>query len=230
MPISIAVFSILITLIDPDGYRDWVKTEFGLIENLTAAWMLPAMVFAFMSFRLRKWLPDARLGSWMLLMMFGCIYFGGEEMSWGQHWLGFGTPDGMQIINEQSETNIHNIYIVEWFADHVPRALLTIACAVAIFVPLWFQKKGITPDPGTSVHAWIWPTRDCMTVAITMFALRTPEKILEMFGHESPTIIDVASGGEMKECLLSMFMMIYLASFYIRLRRQKATYPDGLPQ
>ena len=188
------------------------------------------MIFAFMNFRLRKWLPDARLGSWMLLMIFGSIYLGGEEMSWGQHWLGFATPDWLQNINEQGETNLHNIHMVEWIADNLARALLTIATAVAIAAPLWMQKRGIDPDPKTSIHAWFWPTRDCMTVAVTMFALRIPEKILEQFGRESPMLMDIASGGEMKECLLSLFIMIYLASFYMRLRRQKASYPDGLPR
>ncbi|MEE8428291.1 MAG: hypothetical protein V3S33_02155 [Gammaproteobacteria bacterium] len=33
----------------------------------------------------------------------------GEEVSWGQHWLGFKTPESLAEVNVQGEFNLHNI-------------------------------------------------------------------------------------------------------------------------
>ncbi len=37
----------------------------------------------------------------------------GEEASWGQHWLGFGTPEELKSLNAQQETNLHNLWLVD---------------------------------------------------------------------------------------------------------------------
>ncbi len=44
-------------------------------------------------------------------MVAGLLFFwgAGEELSWGQHILKFGTPDWLAEINGQRETNLHNI-------------------------------------------------------------------------------------------------------------------------
>ena len=43
--------------------------------------------------------------AWALLM----FVFMGEEISWGQRILGFGTPEVLMEINHQQEFNLHNI-------------------------------------------------------------------------------------------------------------------------
>lgn len=39
----------------------------------------------------------------------GLIFIGMEEISWGQQFLGFATPESFAVINEQKETTLHNI-------------------------------------------------------------------------------------------------------------------------
>jgi hypothetical protein len=54
---------------------------------------------------------------WLLLalLMFVCF---GEEASWGQHLIGFETPEFMAGWNAQDETNLHNLWIFhQWRRD-----------------------------------------------------------------------------------------------------------------
>jgi hypothetical protein len=54
---------------------------------------------------------------WLLLavLMFVCC---GEEASWGQHLIGFETPEIVAGLNAQDETNIHNLWIFhQWRPD-----------------------------------------------------------------------------------------------------------------
>ena len=44
-----------------------------------------------------------------LLLFVAC----GEELSWGQHWLGFETPDAIKQINAQDEVNLHNLWLLD---------------------------------------------------------------------------------------------------------------------
>ena len=44
-----------------------------------------------------------------LLFAAGCFLVAGEEISWGQRILDFGTPEHLTEINTQDQTNLHNI-------------------------------------------------------------------------------------------------------------------------
>ena len=52
---------------------------------------------------LRRWV--------YILVGLGFLFVAGEELSWGQHILGFATPDFLRGINYHQETNIHNTHI-----------------------------------------------------------------------------------------------------------------------
>jgi hypothetical protein len=39
----------------------------------------------------------------------GLVFMVGEELSWGQRIFGWGTPESIQALNKQEETNLHNI-------------------------------------------------------------------------------------------------------------------------
>jgi hypothetical protein len=49
----------------------------------------------------------------------GCFLIAGEEIAWGQRILGFETPEGLEEINEQRETTVHNIGSVQDAANVV---------------------------------------------------------------------------------------------------------------
>lgn len=84
-----------------------------LVENVGAAAFLgTALVF------LRMLLRERRSSAlWRRVQLGGLAFFFfvafGEEASWGQHWLGFATPDEMKTLNAQQETNLHNLWVVD---------------------------------------------------------------------------------------------------------------------
>jgi len=59
-----------------------------------------------------------------LLFAAGCLFVAGEEISWAQRLIGFGTPQVLTERNDQGETTLHNVGPVEESFD---RALLVIA-------------------------------------------------------------------------------------------------------
>lgn len=61
----------------------------------------------------------------------GVIYFFLEEISWGQHYFKWETNEIFIKLNNQDETNIHNISNI---FDQLPRGILTLWCGFSIFL------------------------------------------------------------------------------------------------
>lgn len=78
----------------------------GLVEHLTVALlMVPAIVLVYRTLARRR-------GSLRVPLALGAALIGliaaGEEISWGQHWLGFAPPETVAQTNLQGEFNLHN--------------------------------------------------------------------------------------------------------------------------
>lgn len=82
----------------------------------------------------------------MMLVMFLILM---EEMSWGQHWLGFSTPDLFEE-NVQNETNMHNFYTNRFEAAYY-------SAAVLVFVVLPFAWPREVPKFVASLSVFIPP-------------------------------------------------------------------------
>ncbi|MCD4699710.1 MAG: hypothetical protein K8R91_03945, partial [Phycisphaerae bacterium] len=104
---SIALRVVVPAILDVQGWKRLMTEELGLIQNLTVVFLLPAVVVGVLIFLRRRELPRG-VGWIMLLAALGALYFAGEEASWGQHWIGYGTPDALKKINTQDEFNVHN--------------------------------------------------------------------------------------------------------------------------
>jgi hypothetical protein len=52
-----------------------------------------------------------------LVFGIGCFFVAGEEIAWGQRIIGYGTPERLEEINEQKETTVHNIDLVQHFTN-----------------------------------------------------------------------------------------------------------------
>lgn len=90
-------------LIDEDSVIEW--TQFG-------AMVLAAIVFAVAGWRAWR-LGRLRFAILFALIAVGSVVVAGEEISWGQRILGLATPEILEDINHQGETNIHNIRVVQ---------------------------------------------------------------------------------------------------------------------
>ena len=73
-----------------------------------------------------------------------CFYIAGEEMSWGQHFFHWNTPEYWAEVNRQQETNLHNTYAI---FEKTPRSILELGIAIG----------GL----GVPLAAYFYPLRAC---------------------------------------------------------------------
>ena len=147
LPIAVALFPYLMRMINTDTDR-FVFGEQGIIENFTFVVLFIAIVLGIRAIIRMQSIPFPFFRFWLALLVLGCIYYAGEEISWGQHWFGWGTPENWLDVNDQGETNLHNTSAL---LDQVPRNLLTIAAVVGgILIPIIIAVR-----KNTVAHRWI---------------------------------------------------------------------------
>jgi hypothetical protein len=84
----------------------------GFIEIIEAlCWALTFLVFLNLFIATRTAEGKTFRTLWFLVLAIFAFVAFGEELSWGQHIFGFGTPEAFEEINRQKETNIHNLNI-----------------------------------------------------------------------------------------------------------------------
>ena len=221
-PPLLLIVVITVRVVDTAFYARWIDGELGLIELATPVLALIAAVFGTRLLLLLSGSGATRLSVWVALLTAACIYLAGEELSWGQHLFGWSTPESIGALNDQQETNLHNMS--SWF-DQKPRLLLELWVLVGgIVVPL--QRSLVTPRlVPASWSSWFWPTRECLPTAVLAIAVRLPERIKDVVGLEQlPLEIRYS---EPQEYYFALFLLIYLAALEHRVRQFKSAARDG---
>lgn len=142
----------------------------------------------------------------------------GEELSWGQHFVGWQTPTAWSALKpEQDETNLHNLSRL--FNDY-PRSLLAVVIVLAtVIIPLYFKSKNICLNSASAAY-WLWPSSVAFltgffTLAVT-FHKRFAKRVLHMpFTRQEAIWVE-----ESQEVFFALFLMIYLYSTYVRSKQQ----------
>ncbi len=206
-------------LLDPAPYERFFTGESGITERATIVFLVLALGVGIYLLRFFIRRGNRRLAIWFGLFALGCLYFGGEEASWGQHWFGWGTPDAWQDINNQGETNLHNMAgSAGGLLDQLPRNLLTLAILIGgAIMPLWRRFRGATLRPNGFAH-WTLPGLVCVPAGLIAPLSSVPEKIFEASYGSVPWPFDI-EGGEVKELMIAMFLFIYALDTAARTRR-----------
>jgi hypothetical protein len=98
----------VLALLRQEGLLEALGREDGPVEWATVVlWAAASAVCLVRLLRGQK-----RSRGWLLLWMILTFVFMGEEASWFQRVLGFGTPDAIAESNYQGEFNIHNLDIL----------------------------------------------------------------------------------------------------------------------
>lgn len=202
-----------IRIISPEYYSAHIDGELGLIELATPVIAIIGFVVGIATVRLAWTLVGKQEKIWYLLVTLGCFYFAGEELSWGQHLFGWGTPEYLEQINDQEETNIHNIS--SWF-DQKPRLLLELWVLIGGVIMI-VAKRGNSHG----AHAWFWPTVECFPTALLAILVRLPERIKSLFDlQQLPLELRFS---EPQEYYFALFMLLYLAVAGQRLKQKRTT-------
>lgn len=208
-------------LIDPVGFEPHLAKDSpygaGAMEELTWIFLLIGILTTLIGmirrYRNGNKLPDRWILAWLIFWMLGSFYFAGEEVSWGQWWFGWDTPEFWEQLNYQQETNLHNTS--SWF-NQKPRALVEIYLILGGFLlPLYHwrtQKKLFHKNPLKTWEPWvIAPT--ALIGAGLLFLVSRLSSWLPLGAYA-----DHMGNGEMREFCTAWFLMWYLISFPLRLR------------
>jgi len=214
LPWMICAYFLAITLAMPEKMALYIAKDQddagGLVENLTVFTLIPGIVmglYAFIRYRtqIRPWWA----AYWLLIWILACIYFAGEEASWGQWYFGWETPETYSQINDQNETNLHN---TSTWLDQKPRALVEIWIFVTGFIlPLasYFRDS----KTSSSRFYWIHP----LPILFSSAAFFTLVRMSEWIKFQN---IDTLFGSsEFREFTIALFLTLFLLSYFARLSK-----------
>jgi len=220
-PLGVLLFQLACRYADggSDFYFDYIETERGLIENLTAVVLIPAAYFAFMSAHRMNRNRLAGPQAWYLIVGLVCVAFFGEEISWGQQWIGWESPEFFAQYNRQGETNVHNMNL---HFGRIAKTILTIAIVVGgLILPIWRWRQTRNSDP--CGWEYLWPPFECVFTAGLVLSVRIVERIKTWFDLEHVLFIDM-NLKELQELYLAYFLLLYL--WYVHCRVQRNSTED----
>lgn len=205
-------------LASDDFFDRYIFHETGFTEQATAVVLVVTLVFGLVV--LRRFLV---VGEWPTKLFFtlfclGCLYFGGEEASWGQHWVGWNTPADWAALNDQDETNLHNSNgLAGALLDQLPRLLLGVAAFVGgAIIPLIQRARQRRYRTGSFAY-WVMPGLACVPAGLIGSLATFPQKISKAITGDVVGPVHI-HGGEVKELMLGTFLLIYIVTVWIRLR------------
>jgi hypothetical protein len=106
----LTVLGMVLAASDAELFRIYTRED-GVVENATVAGLLGGAAVCFRRlWRLRARRSRLFLAATALLGVL-LVAAAGEELSWGQHFLGFKAPDFFQQHNAQREANVHNLVV-----------------------------------------------------------------------------------------------------------------------
>ena len=146
--------------------------ENGIVENLQSIFLFFAVILLF-GFKKKIKNENTFINFFIILKIFALIYYLGEEISWGQHFLNWQTPEFFKIYNNQNETNIHNISNV---FDQLPRTLVLLWCGLS--VPLILILRNFL-EIGDKKFVLVCPNIKLLYVSLILLLFVLPDFIID---------------------------------------------------
>jgi hypothetical protein len=178
-----------------------LNAETGAMETLTGGMALASCAISLAAAaRADSW----QFRAWLLLFAAAMLFFGGEDLNWGQYYFGWDAPEYFRELNNENETNLHNM---TWWANQFPRmvveAWLVVAC---ILVPLgWQWPRTVT---SALVPSAMWPDGRLVFVAMLALLLKLP-KLFSDAGLISSEAIGGVRTSEVQEMMIACTFILY---------------------
>ena len=142
--------------------------ENGFIENFQSILLFLAILLLLKSYLKIKNFNLIKI--FLFIKVISLFYFLGEEISWGQHFVKWNSPSLFLELNNQKETNIHNISNL---FDQLPRTLVMLWC---MFCPILFLLLKRLMNLNFFI---IRPTYVLSHISILLFVLIVPDLIVD---------------------------------------------------
>src|SRR5262245_38197615 len=139
-----------------------------------------------------------------------------SQVSWGQHFFHWNTPDYWAEVNRQAETNLHNTYAV---FEKYPRAVLELGVVIGgILIPI---AAAFAPWLRACRLSLFFPPAALMPAAIGAMAFKLSDILVQKIYGAKPAY----RPSETIELYLYYFILTYLIVFARRIREIEAS--DG---
>ena len=153
-------------------YNFW--SENGFIENLASLFLFFSIIFLLIARNLYK---DVKfINIFLIIKILALIYFLGEEISWGQHFFKWTSPEFFKNANNQGETNIHNISNL---FDQLPRTLVIIWCTLTVPIILLIKKNYKINE---NLFKVLCPDKDLKFLSIILLFFILPDLFVDKLG------------------------------------------------
>ncbi len=145
-------------------------TEDGLFETASAVFYFAAsglFVYVCSRYRFRN------IWCWGYSALFFLV--AGEEISWGQRMLGFGTPDAVEDLNVQEEFTLHNL---EGIHGSVRLVSLIVIFGLCVVLPVTKARSAPARDLFSRLRLPVCPLWCAPVVLISFVLMAYPRLVL----------------------------------------------------
>lgn len=209
VPLGFMAVQILLELLLPQNVLAVLHSENGPHEIVQFLLMAAGVIIALLTLKTMDIKAQKWLAAWVGLAGLCCLYVAGEEISWGQHFLDWTTPEFWSAVNDQQETNLHNTS--SWL-DQKPRLILLFGVVTGgLLLPL---AQKYVPKLVPERFAPIYPPHFLWLIALLAVGVKIAEKTGEAFG-----VILFERASEVEELYLYYFILLYLLVLKKRLGR-----------
>lgn len=223
MPISISASLLYFFCCRKDLLEKHFVGEASFAELGTVTFLLFAIaVGLYCIYSAFKYHANPLIKAYTIVMTLGCIYFAGEEASWGQHLAHWRTPETWAVQNKHAETNLHNLTnkAEAHLFEKLPRiGVICFAFLVGGILPLYFviNKKKLKIKKSLGFIGFA--KKFCIPASLCVSFITVTELVLKAM--DFPYRPDRKPFHEAIECLLGLFLFIYLVSVYTRLKESR---------
>ena len=176
-------------------------SENGFIETSQVIFILSALTLSiFISLNLK-----IKFEKRFLYIISICLfYYLGEEISWGQHYINFETPEALKDLNNQKEFNLHNISNL---FDQLPRTIVFLICGFS-FIFFYLNIKFFILNK--NYNHLILPKKNLTFVSLILLLVSFPDFIDDKFNLELYEYFSNNWGNYIGNKIYEMFTLNYI--------------------
>ena len=156
------------------GWDLFIWSENGLIETLQII-ILFITLLILIKLYLNKNFKSKLINVFLVIKIIGITYIFFEEISWGQHFIDFKTPElfldkSSFLSNKQEEFNLHN---TSNLFNELPRSLILIWCSLSILI-----YRSINSLKFSKFEIVIEPNKNLLILSYLILTLSVPDLIV----------------------------------------------------
>lgn len=208
-PIFIMAIGVFSALVSKKAYL-FITGEDGIAENLQVLTYIATLILALITTQIYWRAKERFIAMLYLILCMGLLFLIGEEISWGQRIFGWATMGVFAEINQQQETNLHNIKGVQYLFKWVQ----LLVGAYGVFLPLIVKRWRVFPV-FRKLFAAITPHESLIPYFGAMFLWKLYRNLAPALGRWE---FRLAEYNEIIELVLALGLFLFMV-FQIRRKR-----------